>query len=129
MHPPLYAGRLLGTLEHHVMQTLWSMGSGATVREVTDRMRIGRPVAYTTLLTVMTRLTAKGLLIRSKEAPHVYSARFAPQKFYQSIAGMMFARIRKDFGELAIACFAEEANKAHRKKLRRLLRDLRAQEK
>ena len=59
--PPLHA------LESEVMEELWAR-SEATVREVQEALnaRGGKVRAYTTLLTVMTRLDAKGLLVRRR---------------------------------------------------------------
>ena len=59
--PPLHA------LESEVMEELWAR-SEATVREVQEALnaRGGKVRAYTTLLTVMTRLDGKGLLVRRR---------------------------------------------------------------
>lgn len=59
---PHYPG--LGPLERSVMETLWREGGG-NVRDVTDRL--GRPLAYTTVMTTLDRLYKKGLLERRKQ--------------------------------------------------------------
>ena len=55
------------TLESEVMEEIWGRGE-ATVRDVHEALnaRGGKVRAYTTLLTVMTRLDAKGLLVRRR---------------------------------------------------------------
>lgn len=58
--------KFLGTLEAPVMEYIWRTGS-ATVRDAAVHLKPTRPVAYNTVLTVMTRLTEKGLLARELE--------------------------------------------------------------
>jgi predicted transcriptional regulator len=65
----------LGSLETEVMQTLWQAGRPLTVRETLESLNRDRsPVlAYTTVLTVLGRLTGKGALSRSaKGRGHAY---------------------------------------------------------
>ena len=59
---PRVAFRLLGPTELEIMIILWEHGR-ATVREVCTLIRLTRPVAYTTVLTVMGNLATKGLLV------------------------------------------------------------------
>ncbi len=121
-------GRLLGELEHQIMRAVWSNGGAATCRTVTGVVRRKKPLAYTTVVTVMNRLVDKGLLHRepARDA-YVYTAPYSPQEFYSSLAGAMLSRIREQFGEVAVACFVEEAEKMDRKKLKKVLNDLRSQ--
>jgi len=56
----------LGDLERVVMDLLWSRPNGGTVREVSDALP-DRKLAYTTLMTVLDRLTRKGFLDRTLE--------------------------------------------------------------
>jgi len=64
----------LGDLERAVMQALWSAPVPLTGREVATAL--ARPdLAYTTVLTVLTRLGHKGLVRRDSSArAHTYSA-------------------------------------------------------
>lgn len=55
----------LAPLELDCMNTLWPMGEG-TVREIRDRLAERRPRAYTTIMTIMDRLTRKGVVERIK---------------------------------------------------------------
>lgn len=54
----------LGERELDVMVALWSLGSG-TVNEVRDR--VGEPLAYTTILTILRNLEAKRFVRREEE--------------------------------------------------------------
>jgi predicted transcriptional regulator len=58
--------REFGQLESAIMDVIWSQDRPLLVREVRDRMNYARPVAYTTVMTVMTILHGKGVLSREK---------------------------------------------------------------
>jgi predicted transcriptional regulator len=59
--------RQLGELEAVIMDRLWARGRPALVREMVDDLRPGRPLAYTTVMTVMENLYRKGWLRRQKD--------------------------------------------------------------
>ncbi|WP_374712859.1 BlaI/MecI/CopY family transcriptional regulator [Symbiobacterium terraclitae] len=55
----------LGPLEADVMRLVWEKGE-VQVDDVHQALLADREIAYTTVMTVMTRLTRKGLLTRRK---------------------------------------------------------------
>jgi predicted transcriptional regulator len=59
--------REFGQLERAVMDVIWSADRPQKVREVRERLRYARPVAYTTVMTVMDILHGKGVLRRQKQ--------------------------------------------------------------
>jgi BlaI family transcriptional regulator, penicillinase repressor len=62
----------LPPLELDCMRALWALGQ-ATVHEVRARLFPERPLAYTTVMTVMDHLRGKGLVEREKRGrPYVY---------------------------------------------------------
>src|SRR3954447_23060896 len=58
------AGR--GELERAVVEVLWDAGHPLTARAVGDGLQ-GRELAVTTVLTVLSRLEAKGLVRRTRD--------------------------------------------------------------
>jgi len=59
-------------LELEILKILWKSGS-ASVREVVDALRPTRPLAYTSVMTMMTIMVRKGYLKRArKEGRFVY---------------------------------------------------------
>jgi predicted transcriptional regulator len=56
--------RSFGDLEAAVMERLWSRAEPSTVREVFEELQQQRPLAYTTVMTVMDKLFKKGVLRR-----------------------------------------------------------------
>src|SRR5258708_14089534 len=59
--------RQLGELEAVIMDRLWKWGRPALVREVVDDLHRDRPLAYTTVMTVMKNLHRKGWLRRERD--------------------------------------------------------------
>jgi len=52
--------------ELEIMQVVWDLGGG-TVRQVHERLNRNRPLAYTTVMTMMGILEDKGHLTRTKQ--------------------------------------------------------------
>lgn len=64
----------LPALELECMKALWALGE-ATVEDIRARLVPVRPLAYTTILTVMDRLARKGMVERTKRGrAHVYTS-------------------------------------------------------
>ena len=99
---------LLGPLEIHVLETLWSRGE-SNVRDVVSRL--SRPLAYTTVMTTLDRLFKKGLLNRRKsERAFLYSPRFSRSEWEQQRAGELvagFLAVPRPSRELLISCLVE----------------------
>jgi predicted transcriptional regulator len=69
------ARRAAGELEADVLGTLWAADSPLTPGQV--RERLGDELAYTTVLTILTRLHAKGAVNRAPAGRgHAYSPTF-----------------------------------------------------
>jgi predicted transcriptional regulator len=62
----------LGDLEAQVMRRIWARRQPVTVRDVLGDLQPDRPVAYTTVMTVMDNLRKKGWL-RRQAAGRAYS--------------------------------------------------------
>jgi predicted transcriptional regulator len=59
--------RQFGELEAEIMDRLWAWSRPALVREVVDDLNRDRPLAYTTVMTVMENLHRKGWLRRERD--------------------------------------------------------------
>lgn len=85
--------RRLGDLEAAVMQCLWSAGEGLRVREVRGALA-SRPLAYTTVMTVLDNLHTKGWVRREMvgrgyvyhpvESREAYTARLMAEALEES---------------------------------------------
>jgi predicted transcriptional regulator len=69
--------REFGQLEKAIMDVVWSQERPLVVREVRERLHYPRPVAYTTVMTVLTILHGKGVLRREK---HGRAWRYWPEE-------------------------------------------------
>jgi predicted transcriptional regulator len=110
--------KLLGPLEAEVMQVIWAREEPVSVRAVLDQLnrRRDQKLAYTTVMTVMSRLEEKGILSRSRHGRgYVYVATVTDP------AGIAVRGVMRDFGDAAVAHFVEEA-RADPRVLRRLER-------
>jgi predicted transcriptional regulator len=59
--------RPLGELEAVIMDRVWIGGGPVLVREIVDWLQPDRPLAYTTVMTVMENLHRKGWLRRERD--------------------------------------------------------------
>ncbi|CAN5768205.1 hypothetical protein BH23GEM8_BH23GEM8_05880 [soil metagenome] len=79
--------KVLGDLEARVMHVVWAIDNPATARTIHKRVFPDHPVALHTVITVLNKLVAKGLLCRQKtEAVLHYSACFSEVEFRQEMA-------------------------------------------
>lgn len=70
----IVAGRRIGAVEAEVLEQLWAVDRPLSVHEVSAGLG-GKPRAYTTVMTILTRLVEKGLVARSRSGrSYVYVA-------------------------------------------------------
>jgi predicted transcriptional regulator len=99
--------KALGELEAEIMERVWRK-KVATVREIHAELKGKRPIAYTTVMTVMTRLANKGILTKDKDGKHyIYRPTVSKEEFRQSVIRSIVAAIRRDLGSGALAYFVE----------------------
>ena len=115
--------KFLGPLESAVMDRLWKRGQ-ATVREIVDDLGKTRSLAYTTVMTIMTRLHTKGLLQRDRDGKtYVYRPAFTRAQHRERLSRELVRGLVSEFGDVALAHFAAELDgvaDGHRAALRRI---------
>jgi predicted transcriptional regulator len=116
-------GNLLGPLESAVMDRVWKNGP-VTVRDIVDELERTRGLAYTTVMTVMVRLHAKGLLERERNGKtYLYRAVYTREEHREQISRDLARGLVSLFGDAALAAFSAEldgVDTQHRAALRRL---------
>lgn len=116
--------QFLGPLEGRVMRVLWEQGP-STVRDVWAVLNADRPLAYTTVMTILSRLTEKSMVERDGKArSYCYRAAQSPEEFLAGISSQRVDEVMSDFGELAIAQFVQHLKQVDPERLRLLLRAL-----
>ncbi len=117
--------KFLGPLEAIVMERLWKRGE-ATVRDIVDDLSRSRSLAYTTVMTIMTRLHAKGLLVRVRDGKtYRYKPAFTREEHRERLSRDLVRGLVDEFGDVALAQFAAEldgVDVTHRAALRRIAR-------
>lgn len=98
---------LLGPLEQDVMEAVWDLGD-STVRDVHAVLAEEREIAYTTVMTTMTRLASKGMLARDTSGlAHVYRPHVARDAYARSTVGSVLTWLLDRYPEPAAAYLAE----------------------
>ena len=113
----------LGKLEQLVMDHIWKHYTDEpfTVRQVAETLtkECGTPYAYNTILTVMTHLFEKELLLRRKIGKTcVYRIAVTKNAFVETATKQMFTDLKKQYGPLAIGHFANLLEKIDTKTLK-----------
>jgi predicted transcriptional regulator len=120
----------LGDTEADVLSIVWDMDE-ATVADVHERINQDRPLAYTTILTVLRNLTAKGLLTRERRErrDHFRAAR-SPHAVRGGILRGLMGKLFDGSPLLLVQTLArdEALSEAERTEIRRLLDRLDASE-
>jgi predicted transcriptional regulator len=98
---------VLGPLEADVMAVVWEHDE-VTVRDVYQELARKTSIAYTTVMTTMSRLSDKGLLIRREDTPaHRYSARVSKEEYARSTVKSVLDWLVNQFREPALAYFLD----------------------
>ena len=101
--------RYLGKLQAEVLEIYWRLDS-ATVREALDDLngRRKQKLAYTTVLTLVSRLWQRGLLERQPEGRGVrYRAIKSRDQLLAELSDELIDRLLDDFGDVAVARLGE----------------------
>lgn len=115
--------RYLGELQAEVMDVFWS-GDDATVRQVLTELNTRHNLAYTTVLTLVSRLHARGLLEREPERRGFrYRATKSREEFLTELSDELIDQLLADFGEIAVARLGERFEGIDAERLRRLAQE------
>jgi len=98
---PVTRERQLGPLETSLLNILWKLDAGATVRELLAGAHVN--AAYTTVMTTLDRLYKKGILDRAAEGRAFrYRARQSEQEFKANIVATEMQRLLSSTPDPAI---------------------------
>jgi predicted transcriptional regulator len=124
----------LGDLEALTLRQLWDSARPLSVREFQAKISKTRPVAVTTVATILDRLHRKGVVSRElvKEGgPHyLYSAKLTEAEFKHAVVTDVMGTLLHSFNDVTVAYLAEKMgvskasdNRAITKYLERLRRE------
>lgn len=117
--------KVLGALESEIMEIVWQSQHPISVRDVTEILQQTKKIAYTTVMTIMGRLTEKGLLkCQTSGRAYIYQPVYSKDKFLTRITHQIIKNFISRFGDIAIAHFAEEVGRLNPHKRKNLLKIL-----
>ena len=94
--------KVLGPLETDIMQLVWRDKS-TTVKKVHRTLQVQRDIAYTTVMTTMTRLAEKGVLTRRREGlAYVYAPAVSKHDFETAMVRRVLDGLMDDYEEETI---------------------------
>jgi BlaI family penicillinase repressor len=93
----------IGSLEADILAIIWEMNR-ATVRDVYEALRRQRPIAYTTVMTVMNNLVKKNLLDQDKtNIAYVYTPAIPGDEVAQTILDSVVQRLLRGQPNIAVS--------------------------
>jgi predicted transcriptional regulator len=106
MDPAANVEKVLGPLEAAIMKVMWATDQPLSVRDVFQQLnrRRARPLAYTTVMTVMARLAEKGILGR-----RLVGRSYQYEAVLRDAAAVAVRAVVRDFGPSTVEYFVEEA--------------------
>ena len=119
----------LHELESEVMDDVWSRDGEVAVRDVMEALnaRTKKPRAYTTYMTILGRLYAKGLVTRRREGKtDLYTPTFTRGEYADLRAQAGVDSLVEQYGDAALSHFARQMSRLdpdRRRQLQRLARD------
>ena len=98
---------LLGPLEQDVMDVVWRLRD-VTVRDVHVELSATREIAYTTVMTTMSRLARKGILLRdTADLAHRYRPVVSRDQYARGAVGDVLSWLLERYPEPAVAYLAD----------------------
>ena len=126
---PMMTEHELPAAELDVMTCLWNVAA-ATARQVRETLHDRRPMAHASVCTLLSRLEAKGLVVRQR-APagkaFLYRAAVQPDRAHRRLVRDLLDRVFGGNGVALVASLLETRppSEAEIAQLERLLKDLR----
>ncbi|HEX9549399.1 MAG TPA: BlaI/MecI/CopY family transcriptional regulator [Acidimicrobiales bacterium] len=112
----------MGELEAAVMGVLWELGGWCTPGEVHDVLAAERPLAYTTVMTILVRLWKKGRVRRQRDG-RAFAYRPVFSREEEVAARMNEVLAKAGDRPQALSFFLESLAPHDRAQLRRMLKD------
>ena len=111
---------VLGPLEAEIMDVVWDKGE-VTVRDVHESLNAGHPIAYTTVMTTLGRLSEKGLLKRIEDQPaHRYTPLISREQYARSTVKSVVDWLVSHFPDPAVAYFVDRVEQEDEEAIDRL---------
>lgn len=118
--------QVLGDLEADIMEAVWQYEE-VTVRDIHEQLNSRRQIAYTTVMTVMTRLAEKGILSKIKSgSAHRYKPAVSRDEFTESAVQKIMGKLLEDFTAPTLSQFVDFIETEDPKKMEELAKMIEA---
>ncbi len=99
--------KVMGKREAEIMEILWR-GEPASVAQVHEQLSSREELAYTTIMTIMSRMVQKGLLTRRRSGnAYVYSPAVSREDLHRRVVEGVVDSLMESFSQPAISYFVE----------------------
>lgn len=117
--------KVLGPLETDIMQLVWRE-KFTTVKKVHKILQAERDIAYTTVMTTMTRLAEKGVLTRKKDGlAYIYTPAVTKRDFETMMVRRVLDGLMDDYQEETITYILDYLHERDPDRLEEMQKDLR----
>lgn len=115
--------KVLGPLETEIMELLWK-DTQATVKQIHRALQHRRDIAYTTVMTTMSRLAEKGILHRTRDGlAYLYSPAVTQEEFEHLVVQQVLDGLLDDYTDLTLNYVVDYLARNDPAQLKRLSRD------
>jgi predicted transcriptional regulator len=101
--------RSLGSLESQIMEILWEAKEPIKGRTVYEKILSKRHIAYTTVMTVLERLTQKGFTSKklAQDRAYVFQAALSKHRYIQDSSKTVLLELLSLSGPAGVAAFVD----------------------
>jgi len=118
--------KVLGPLETDIMQIIWQ-DERSTVKKVHRKLSQQREIAYTTVMTTMSRLAEKGVLRRHREGlAYVYTPAISETDFVTMVVQQVLDGLLDDYSTTAVDYMIDYLARRNPNELRRIQKTIQA---
>lgn len=118
--------KVLGPLETDIMQIIWQ-DERSTVKKVHRKLSQQREIAYTTVMTTMSRLAEKGVLRRHREGlAYVYTPAISETDFVTMVVQQVLDGLLDDYSTTAVDYMIDYLARRNPNELQRIQKTIQA---
>ncbi len=119
--------KVLGDLEAEIMELIWArpVEQGTTVRDIFEILYDRRHLAYTTVMSTMTRLAKKHLLqVVKQDHTYIYYPNVTQQEFISRFVDRIIEDLLVSFTGETLSAFGKQGPSSSAEQARHLLDDI-----
>lgn len=116
--------KVLGDLEAEIMEEIWSrpIEQGTTVRDIFEVLYERRHLAYTTIMSTMSRLAKKQVLrVEKQEHTYIYYPNFTQQEFIERFVSRIVEDLLVSFTGETLSALGKQESLESVQQARRIL--------